>query len=168
MFCCFEQNKNCWNISKNSSLTFPIAQKMKFSIKDFFSKCDQVHRKLLIWSLLLNRSLIGIFIFCAVFMAEVPIIWRAKNDVVSTWQEPSPWQLKKITSSLTARECEKIIIHSLLLFLPVNNHWHIKQTTFVKNSCQYVQSLPAFSQRSSVINVCHGSHQKYESLKLSW
>ena len=28
-------------------------QKMKFSIKDFFSKCDQIHRKLRIWSHLL-------------------------------------------------------------------------------------------------------------------
>ena len=26
------------------------AQKMKFSIKDFFSKYDQIHRKLRIWS----------------------------------------------------------------------------------------------------------------------
>ena len=25
------------------------AQKMKFSIKDFFSKCDQIRRKLWIW-----------------------------------------------------------------------------------------------------------------------
>ena len=31
-----------------------IAQKMKFSIKDFFSKCDQIRRKLRIWSHLLK------------------------------------------------------------------------------------------------------------------
>ena len=29
------------------------AQKMKFFIKDFFSKCDQIRRKLWIWSHLL-------------------------------------------------------------------------------------------------------------------
>ena len=29
-----------------------------FSIKDFFSKCDQIHRKLRIWSHLLKKSLI--------------------------------------------------------------------------------------------------------------
>ena len=34
--------------------------------KDFFSKCDQVHRKLLIWSHLLKNSLIQDFTFCAV------------------------------------------------------------------------------------------------------
>ena len=40
--------------------------KMKFSIKGFFSKCDQIHRFLQIWSHLLKKSLMGSFIFCAV------------------------------------------------------------------------------------------------------
>ena len=43
------------------------AQKMKFSIKDFFSKCDQIRRKLRIWSHLLKKSLMENFIFCAVY-----------------------------------------------------------------------------------------------------
>ena len=42
------------------------AQKMKFSIKDFFSKCDQIRRKLRIWSRLLKKSLLENFISCAV------------------------------------------------------------------------------------------------------
>ena len=42
-----------------------IAQKMKLSIKDFFSKCDQVRRKLRISSHLLKKSLMENFIFCA-------------------------------------------------------------------------------------------------------
>ena len=40
---------------------------MKFFIKDFFSKCDQIRRKLRIWSHLLKKSLVENFIFCAVF-----------------------------------------------------------------------------------------------------
>ena len=32
------------------------AQKMKFSIKDFFSKCERIRRKLQIWSYLLKKS----------------------------------------------------------------------------------------------------------------
>ena len=36
---------------------------MKFSIKDFFSKCDQIRRKLQIWSHLLKKSLMENFIF---------------------------------------------------------------------------------------------------------
>ena len=41
------------------------AQKIKFSIKDFFSKCDQIRKKLQFWLHLLNRSLVENFIFCA-------------------------------------------------------------------------------------------------------
>ena len=41
------------------------AQKMKFSFKDFYNKCDQIRRKLRIWSHLLKKSLIENFIFCA-------------------------------------------------------------------------------------------------------
>ena len=44
------------------------AQKMRFSIKDFFSKCEQIRRKPRIWSLLLKKSLMENFIFCAVFV----------------------------------------------------------------------------------------------------
>ena len=41
--------------------------KMKFSIKDFFSKCDQIRRKLPIWSHLPNKSLMENFILCAMY-----------------------------------------------------------------------------------------------------
>ena len=34
------------------------AQKVKFSITDFFSKCDQIRKKLRIWSHLLKKSVI--------------------------------------------------------------------------------------------------------------
>ena len=39
---------------------------MKFSIKDFSRKCDQIRRKLRIWSHLLEKSLMENFIFNAV------------------------------------------------------------------------------------------------------
>ena len=44
---------------------------MKFSIKDFFSKADQIRRKLWIWSHLLKNSLMENFIFCAVELAGI-------------------------------------------------------------------------------------------------
>ena len=47
------------------------AQKIKFSIKDFFSKCDQIRRKLRIWSHLPKKSLMENFIFCAVRIVEI-------------------------------------------------------------------------------------------------
>ena len=40
--------------------------KMKFPVKDFFSKYDQIRSFLLIWPHLLKKSLMENFIFCAV------------------------------------------------------------------------------------------------------
>ena len=44
------------------------AQKMKFSITDFFSKGEQIRRFLRIWSHLLKKSVMENFIFCAVLL----------------------------------------------------------------------------------------------------
>ena len=49
-----------------SMMKTSLHKKMKFSIKDFFSKCDQIPRELRIWLHLLNKSLMENFIFCAV------------------------------------------------------------------------------------------------------
>ena len=43
------------------------AQKMKFPIKDFFNKYDQIRRKLRIWLNSLKKTLMESFIFYAVF-----------------------------------------------------------------------------------------------------
>ena len=55
------------------------AQKMKFSVKNFFSKCDRIRRKLGIWSHLLKKSLMQKFIFCvvmlALFLLYVFLVW---------------------------------------------------------------------------------------------
>ena len=51
---------------------------MKFSIKDFFSKFDQICSFLRIWSYLLKETLMGLFIFCAVvflFMILLILTW---------------------------------------------------------------------------------------------
>ena len=59
-------NRNSHSIIQTLWRNF-TAQKMKFSIKDFFSKCDQLRSFLWIWSHLMKKSLMKIFIFCAVF-----------------------------------------------------------------------------------------------------
>ena len=57
-----------WQGSECTSKIFiiHIAQKIKFFIKDFFSKCDQIRSFLRIWLYLLKKSLIENFIFCGV------------------------------------------------------------------------------------------------------
>ena len=53
------------SIQINKGIT---VQKTKFSIMDFFSKCDQIRMKLGIWSHLLKKSIMENFIFYAVNM----------------------------------------------------------------------------------------------------
>ena len=59
---------------------------MKFSIKDLFSKCDQIRSFLWIWSDLLKKSLMENFIFCAVIAGEF-IGWKdARKEQISLLQ----------------------------------------------------------------------------------
>ena len=62
----------------------------KFSIEDFFSKCDQIRRELRLWSDLLKKFLIENFIFCAVktylpskiwFCLSWPILWQCSISI---------------------------------------------------------------------------------------
>ena len=54
------------NNNRQQILIGITAKKMKFSIKDFFGKYDQIRRKLWIWSNFLKKPLVKNFIFCAV------------------------------------------------------------------------------------------------------
>ena len=56
---------------------------MKFFIKDFFSKCDQIRRKLRIWSHLLRKSLMENFIFRAVSIAVKNVYLSAISTIVT-------------------------------------------------------------------------------------
>ena len=55
-------------MNKKSYFSINTAQKVKFYIKDFFIKFDQIRSKLRIWSNLLKKSLTENFIFCAVLV----------------------------------------------------------------------------------------------------
>ena len=53
---------------------YHTVQKIYFSIKDFFNKCDQICSLLRIWLHLLKKSLMENFIFCVVPV----VLWAAK------------------------------------------------------------------------------------------
>ena len=61
------------SLMSRNSLT---AQKIKFSLTDFFSKCDQIRRKLRIWSHLLKKSVMENFIFCAVSFLKPTLLYQ--------------------------------------------------------------------------------------------
>ena len=54
------------------------AQKMKFSIMDFFGKRDQIRNFLRIWSYLLRKFLMENFTFCAVKFGKNKIMTTKK------------------------------------------------------------------------------------------
>ena len=61
------------------------AQKIKFSIKNFSSKCDQIRRFLRNWSHLLEKSLMGNFIFCAALRRILKVnIWHLWICLIKT------------------------------------------------------------------------------------
>ena len=64
-------------------------QKIKFSIEDFPSKCDQIRSFLRIWSQLLKIFLMENFIFCAVY-AKPNNARLTLYTHVCFWATPSP------------------------------------------------------------------------------
>ena len=60
------------------------AQKMKFSIKDFFSKYDKIRDFLRIKSHLLKKSLMENFIFCAVSQVKLVLYPGFSNTLSET------------------------------------------------------------------------------------
>ena len=60
------------------------SQKMKFSITDFCSKCNQIRSFLRIWSHLLKKSVMENFIFCAMTV-RVKQAKQYKNHVYLIW-----------------------------------------------------------------------------------
>ena len=93
------------------------AQKVKFSIKDFFSKCDQIRSFLWIWSHLLTKSLMRKFIFCAVII--VGKIELCATKAASQWTKLSGEKLKKIITyrGLTSQRQLVNIGHYCFAFL---------------------------------------------------
>ena len=89
----------CWNLFQSCKIIVqishvqlimtevPLHKKMKFFMKNFFSKCDQIRRLRGIWSHLLKKSLMENFIFCAVSLSLKAVIRFAEQiiRVVSIW-----------------------------------------------------------------------------------
>ena len=95
------------------------AQKIKFTIKDFFSKCDQIRSKLRIWSHLLKEFLMENFIFCAV---KDP--FSMFDRVLNTFQLPIYFLILSVRGNILIRPCFKRNVYILLQqFFP--NHFYV-------------------------------------------
>ena len=105
---------------------------MKFFIKGFFSKCDQIRRFLPIWSQLLKKYLMEKFIFCAVLSTQKAL--RALSYLrhsatrkalhLSTWNK---WGtlFTKLLMAISSH-------YTTLLSNPVGSiHKHLPQSNFL-------------------------------------
>ena len=83
-------------------------QKIKFSIKDFFSKCDQIRWFLRIWSHFLKKSVMENFIFYALQTSHVWLTagkfalwknskWLTVNFNIANYYLKLPFQYKDLT-----------------------------------------------------------------------
>ena len=63
------------------SALLQTAQKMKFPINNFFSKCDRIRSFLRIWSHLLKKSLLENFAFCAVLQTTDPSVANCTKEM---------------------------------------------------------------------------------------
>ena len=97
-------------------------QKMKFFVKDFLSKCDQIHRKLWIWSHLLKKSLMEDFIFCA------------RDDLVNP---------KTLINFTSMKESLSIVVKLYLVFNRhfVARHLHRNVIVILRNTDIYTKKL---------------------------
>ena len=81
---------------------------MKFSISNFCSKCDQIRKKLRIWSHLLKKSLMENFTFCVVLSTHLVEFYRVAS---------------------TAKLCREAIPKRKKLFKKILNNLQLKPTT---------------------------------------
>ena len=100
--------------------TLITAQKMKFFIKYFFCKCDQISSFLRIWSHLLKKSLMENFIFGAVSFSQIRVLFSLflvvllSSDYQRKWHtathdliSPLPWKQSRFSLWYSCCSCRK-------------------------------------------------------------
>ena len=119
-----------WFFFKKSYLDATnTAQKMKFSIKDFFSKCDRIPSFLQIWSRLLKKFLMktSFFVQCKWYEKLFHILIRRSGGlrVYSSLQD-SRWLPTLKYSKIS--ESSYIIACIIYIF---RIHWHLKNVSAI-------------------------------------
>ena len=113
---------------------------MKFSIKDFFSKCDQIRWKLGIWSHLLKKSLMENFIFRAVIEQKVWFTDQMK------WRGSIESSMAVINKK--SIQCNNIIIGVKIFFSKYWKYWMYWKYWKATMNALYVQDRTHTSTRA--------------------
>ena len=125
------------------------AQKIKFCIKDFFSKCDQICSFLRIWSHFLKKSLMENFIFvqwCLFKIKFYKCFWidkmrnRKRSLKINLWIKYLPKTTRKLLNFVirtwTIKTSHKESLYCLLGDLNETS-WHGYDTHNVNVFCSY-------------------------------
>ena len=134
---------------------------MKFSIKDFFCKCDQIRRKLRIWSHLLKKSLMENFVFCGVYLENCSVICAVTLYYVLHQTQSEFWH---ISNYVYSGICMHIQAYSALL-------WHIKAYSGIFSTLCKVDSQlchvpsPGILITEGIFKTLKNFHQAYSELR---
>ena len=93
IFCGLER-ENELRKSDVATLVYYTAQKMKFFITDFFSKCDQIRWKLGIWSHLLKKSVTENFIFLCIMHCVILFFEKSFCDQLLLVNSSIQWLMQ--------------------------------------------------------------------------
>ena len=122
--------------------------KMKFSITDFVSKCDQIRRKLRIWTHILEKSVMENFIFCAVIHSSY-LMSSTRGTYVWYFDLASKshhWSLKSFDNKFTCLIQWLIYFKDNYLFVKYRHGWkRQKWRSYCSNEQQDIKfnlSLP--------------------------
>ena len=111
---------------------------MKFSIKYFFFKCDQMHRKLQILSHLLKKSLMENFISCVVIQS---ICWFLNNNFFNNFIEMQlALQMFQVKTATQSSKIEK----SKTQTRTIDDFLFYMQDSFIPKLCM---DIPAYTRR---------------------
>ena len=89
-------------------------------VNDFFSKCDQIHRKLLTWSHLLKKSLVENFIFYDVQLGQLDSLSNYSHHYYLSFAK---WGLNK--SSFNFFDFQKFSMATSMVFEHWSNLLHV-------------------------------------------
>ena len=134
-------------------LKFYIAQKMKFSIKDFFSKCDQIRRKLWIWSHFMRKPLMENFIFCPVLLSiysgqKAKVSRTAVSDSVGLYCTSPVSQ----TESISVVKIDNLIVFYLRTFFDTNARQQQRHQRRIQNLVEHLQLFQRKQLMSKTVN----------------
>ena len=103
---------------------------MEYSIKDFFSRCDQIRSFLRIWSHLLKKSFMENVIFCAVINEWTHILEHSSSSIELVFTSQPNLSVESGTQSSLHANCHHQVTYgkfNLEIYYPPPCIWEVWQ-----------------------------------------